>query len=137
MYQLDNFFQNHRQFVNSRSYYQLSGHTLSESELECFSCSFYSLFHLHSSACDPRDQEDINPDKRIPCGIAAATMFNDSYSLALLTSNDDDPSVENISITKTGITWASDRVCILTSYTVTSTFSFRPDISVSKESTLI
>lgn len=64
MYQLEDVYQNHRRWVQSRDYDQLSGKKIQSSALK---------------SCDPRNKDLIN--NTIPCGIAAASFFTDKYNL--------------------------------------------------------
>ncbi|XP_052208156.1 ALA-interacting subunit 3 [Diospyros lotus] len=82
-YQLDNFYQNHRRYVKSRSDEQLKD---KKSENE-------------TSGCDPEDKSHGLPI--VPCGLIAWSLFNDTYSL----SRNNQP----LNITKKGISWKSDR----------------------------
>ncbi|KAG4399048.1 hypothetical protein GLYMA_08G163800v4 [Glycine max] len=82
-YQLDNFYQNHRRYVKSRSDEQLRDHREENS----------------TNACKP---EDIANGKAIvPCGLIAWSLFNDTYSF----SRDN----KNLTVNKNGISWKSDR----------------------------
>ncbi|KAG4947650.1 hypothetical protein AAZX31_15G245900 [Glycine max] len=82
-YQLDNFYQNHRRYVKSRSDEQLRDRREENS----------------TSACNP---EDIANGKAIvPCGLIAWSLFNDTYSF----SRDN----KNLTVNKNGISWKSDR----------------------------
>jgi len=81
-YQLDNFYQNHRRYVKSRSNQQLMGeHITSESEL---------------SDCDPLITVE-NGDILSPCGLIANSFFNDVINLTTHTMSESD------------ISWKSDR----------------------------
>lgn len=65
-YQLTNFYQNHRRYVNSRSFAQLRGEDSSSSNLE---------------DCEPqktRDGKTINP-----CGLIASSYFTDTFEAAI------------------------------------------------------
>ena len=98
-YQLDNFYQNHRRYVKSRSNKQLLGNLLTEDELTD-DCSpivlnkdigrFYSV-----------DQNTLlDPDlPAFPCGLVAKSLFNDTFTLEKV--GDSDP----ITMTTTGIAW--------------------------------
>lgn len=81
-YELVNFFQNHRKYVDSFSYEQLKGDDLDEEEL---------------TTCDPvvtMDDLEKKPehlfgglsldddDVANPCGLIAKTVFNDTFVLA-------------------------------------------------------
>ncbi|KAL8469351.1 hypothetical protein ACS0TY_032250 [Phlomoides rotata] len=83
-YQLDNFYQNHRRYVKSRSDQQLRN-TGDERD---------------TSACDP---EDTTPDGQpiVPCGLIAWSLFNDTYGFVR--------NNQNLTVNKGGISWKSDR----------------------------
>lgn len=101
-YQLDNFYQNHRRYVKSRSFDQLKGNYLTVDKI--------------SSDCDPivrvKDLGDkiknLNGDildgeaPAIPCGLVAKSVFNDRYTLKSADGN-------NVTISETGIAWESDK----------------------------
>lgn len=82
-YQLDNFYQNHRRYVKSRSDQQLKDRS-SEDE---------------TSSCEPEDK--VNGTVIVPCGLIAWSLFNDTYSF---TRNN-----VQLTVNKTGISWKSDR----------------------------
>ncbi|XP_061346782.1 ALA-interacting subunit 3-like isoform X2 [Gastrolobium bilobum] len=82
-YQLDNFYQNHRRYVKSRSDEQLRD-TSDESS---------------TSTCKPEDIANGKPI--VPCGLIAWSLFNDTYSF----SRDN----KNLTVNKKGISWKSDR----------------------------
>ncbi|KAL6975036.1 ALA-interacting subunit 3 [Sarracenia purpurea var. burkii] len=82
-YQLDNFYQNHRRYVKSRSDEQLKS---PDSENE-------------TSTCKPEDT--ANGLSIVPCGLIAWSLFNDTYSF----SNNN----QHLTVNKKGISWKSDR----------------------------
>lgn len=83
-YQLDNFYQNHRRYVKSRSDQQLRNRN-NENDI---------------STCKP---EDVAYDRTIvPCGLVAWSMFNDTFSFS--TNNN-----QTLPVKKKGISWKSDR----------------------------
>ena len=99
-YQLDNFYQNHRRYVKSRSNEQLMGTELSVDQL---------------SDCDPIiTNANLGKDKSFdgtplvasapafPCGLVAKSYFNDTFEI--WTTN---PS-KNITIADNDIAWESD-----------------------------
>ncbi|KAK2952536.1 putative ALA-interacting subunit 3 [Blattamonas nauphoetae] len=90
MYQLENFYQNHRRFVNSRSFDQLRGREISAYDLE---------------ECDPRPVEQ-RPAVQNPCGIAASMRFTDTY---LLNRINDDSTIEPVTLDRTNLVWKSDK----------------------------
>lgn len=82
-YQLDNFYQNHRRYVKSRSDEQLRSNK-SASEV---------------STCKPEDITNGNPV--VPCGLIAWSLFNDTYSFNI--------GNENLTVNKKDIAWKSDK----------------------------
>ncbi|XP_047951335.1 ALA-interacting subunit 1-like [Salvia hispanica] len=83
-YQLDNFYQNHRRYVKSRSDRQLWNPKAESS----------------TTPCDPEGQtSDGKPI--VPCGLIAWSLFNDTY---MLSKND-----AALQINKKDIAWRSDR----------------------------
>ncbi|KAI3703724.1 hypothetical protein L1987_73918 [Smallanthus sonchifolius] len=83
-YQLDNFYQNHRRYVKSRSDQQLRNRN-DEND---------------TSTCKPEDT--VNGTTIVPCGLVAWSMFNDTFSFS--TNNN-----VQLPVTKRGISWKSDR----------------------------
>ncbi|XP_027100987.1 ALA-interacting subunit 3-like [Coffea arabica] len=83
-YQLDNYYQNHRRYVKSRSDQQLRDR---DSEND-------------TSACKPEDKT-ANGLPIVPCGLIAWSLFNDTYSFSR--------NNQNLSVNKHGISWKSDR----------------------------
>ena len=101
-YQLDNFYQNHRRYVKSRSNEQLMGNELSVDELE---------------DCDPiKKNKDLGEnitksvdgtllvpdDPAFPCGLVAKSFFTDTFKLL-------DPSGVEVKISDDNIAWESDK----------------------------
>ncbi|KAL1349183.1 hypothetical protein HN51_025696 [Arachis hypogaea] len=82
-YQLDNFYQNHRRYVKSRSDEQLRKRG-EENE---------------TSTCKPEDM--VNGRAIVPCGLIAWSLFNDTYSFSV--------NKRNLTVNKKGISWKSDR----------------------------
>eukprot|EP01086_Lenisia_limosa_P006628 TRINITY_DN25608_c0_g1_i2.p1 TRINITY_DN25608_c0_g1~~TRINITY_DN25608_c0_g1_i2.p1 ORF type:complete len:319 (+),score=46.50 TRINITY_DN25608_c0_g1_i2:58-1014(+) len=88
-YKLTNFYQNHRRYVRSRNDEQLRGNNPSFSSME---------------DCDPRRSigDENDPTKYWnPCGLIAASMFNDTFALKK-------PDGTDVAWTKSGIAWESD-----------------------------
>lgn len=86
-YQLDNFYQNHRRYVKSRSDSQLRGDSVSGTALDVCKPEAY----LGGNSSLPID----------PCGLIAWSLFNDTYTFAAGGSN--------ITVDETNISWKSDR----------------------------
>ncbi|KAG2315594.1 hypothetical protein Bca52824_018716 [Brassica carinata] len=82
-YELENFYQNHRRYVKSRSDAQLRS-VRDENQID---------------ACKPED--DVNGLPIVPCGLIAWSLFNDTYVL----SKNNQP----LNVSKKGIAWKSDR----------------------------
>ncbi|VVB00090.1 unnamed protein product [Arabis nemorensis] len=82
-YQLENFYQNHRRYVKSRSDSQLRS----------------PKYENQISACKPED--DVGGQPIVPCGLIAWSLFNDTYIL----SRNDTP----LAINQKGIAWKSDK----------------------------
>ncbi|KAL0465833.1 ligand-effect modulator 3 family [Neurospora intermedia] len=67
-YHLDNFYQNHRRYVNSFNAKQLLGDAVSKDVID-------------GSTCKPLDLDPRGSGKVIyPCGVVANSMFNDTFS---------------------------------------------------------
>jgi len=85
-YQLDNFYQNHRRYVKSRSDAQLRKNSSASD----------------TSSCKPEDTVNGNASLPIvPCGLIAWSLFNDTYSFSRNNST--------LTVNKKGISWKSDR----------------------------
>ncbi|XP_022735698.1 ALA-interacting subunit 3-like [Durio zibethinus] len=82
-YQLDNFYQNHRRYVKSRSDSQLKDNS-----------SWNDV-----SSCKPEDMSNDQPI--VPCGLIAWSLFNDTYNFSL--------NNQQLAVNKKDISWKSDR----------------------------
>ncbi|KAL1204808.1 ALA-interacting subunit 3 [Cardamine amara subsp. amara] len=82
-YELENFYQNHRRYVKSRSDSQLRS-VKDENQ---------------TSACKPED--DVGGRPIVPCGLIAWSLFNDTYALSR--------NNQSLAVNKKGIAWKSDR----------------------------
>ncbi|KAG9144791.1 hypothetical protein Leryth_026372 [Lithospermum erythrorhizon] len=82
-YQLDNFYQNHRRYVKSRSDQQLKDAKHAD----------------ETTLCKPEDTAHGNPI--VPCGLISWSLFNDTYSFSL--------NNQQLALNKKGISWKSDR----------------------------
>mmetsp|Transcript_69521 Transcript_69521/g.81165 ORF Transcript_69521/g.81165 Transcript_69521/m.81165 type:complete len:307 (+) Transcript_69521:45-965(+) len=100
-YELDNFYQNHRTYLNSKDLPQLKGEVRSIDEL---------------TSCDPvKSVGDLYPFQRYdlngnplspwlpanPCGLIAKSMFNDTYNFT-------NPQGVQIPINEKNIAWVTD-----------------------------
>ena len=101
-YQLDNFYQNHRRYVKSRSFDQLNGNNLPVEKLnDCDPIKLNKDIGANLKAVDKVTV--LNPDApAIPCGLVAKSVFTDRYTLQL--------NGNKIDINETDISWESDRL---------------------------
>lgn len=88
-YRLTNFYQNHREYVDSYDLSQLKGRAVSANDI--------------SSDCGPLAKND-DGKPYYPCGLIANSMFNDTFSAPYSTEGD-----ANFTMTDVGISWGSDR----------------------------
>nr|XP_048331495.1 putative ALA-interacting subunit 2 isoform X2 [Ziziphus jujuba var. spinosa] len=82
-YQLDNYYQNHRRYVKSKSEQQL----------------LHGLKFNATSTCKP--QESNNGLPVVPCGLIAWSLFNDTYAFIRGRSE--------LKVNRNNIAWKSDR----------------------------
>ncbi|XP_022885522.1 putative ALA-interacting subunit 2 isoform X4 [Olea europaea var. sylvestris] len=82
-YQLDNYYQNHRRYVKSRSDKQL----------------LYGLKYDYTGSCSPEDANNGLPI--VPCGLIAWSLFNDTYSFFR--------GADALKVNRKNIAWESDR----------------------------
>lgn len=93
-YMLENFYQNHRRYVKSRSDRQLRGETgLAASDSALADCAPRAKF-------DP-DGDDSLGNTINPCGLIAWSLFNDTFKLYK-------PDGRRVPLRKRGIAWPSD-----------------------------
>ena len=90
-YELTNFHQNHRRFVKSRSDEQLAGETSAP-----------------GAFCAPQARREAEGETRAidPCGLAAWSYFNDTYSFEVSSDATSPPSP--LPVNERGIAWPSD-----------------------------
>lgn len=95
-YKLTNFYQNHRRYAKSFNTDQLSGTAVSASTLD-------------SSDCTPLETDNGKP--YYPCGLAANSLFNDTFGIPILQNviGGNDASQPYYMNNNSGIAWASDR----------------------------
>jgi len=89
-YRLDNFYQNHRRYVKSRSDKALQGAKITDT--------------ADLSTCDPLVNNGTGgiQTSYFPCGLIAGSFFNDSFTMTSA------GGVGSTSLRKDGIAWASD-----------------------------
>lgn len=81
-YELDNYYQNHRRYVKSRSDQQL----------------LYGMKYNHTSTCKPEEFNNGLPI--VPCGLIAWSLFNDTYTFIRGTTK--------LKVNRKNIAWKSD-----------------------------
>lgn len=102
-YQLNNFYQNHRRYLKSKSVSQLKGELKSVDDIkdECEpvirNSDLWKTTSFNDTPLDPNAPAN-------PCGLIARSLFNDSY---VLTTDEDGTFV--VDINPKNIAWKSDR----------------------------
>ena len=98
---MENFYQNYRQYVKSRSKTQLTGKDPSSSDLE--NCE--PIVKMKDLGRNTSVNGTFIPETAVasPCGLIAKSFFNDTYEL--FTSNG-----SKLNISETNIAWGSDKV---------------------------
>lgn len=77
-YQLENFYQNHRRYVRSRSYQQLMGQSLSADEIQTDCEPIYRNSDLSPYITKALDSSSLIPEAAAnPCGLIAKSIFTD------------------------------------------------------------
>mmetsp|Transcript_519 Transcript_519/g.887 ORF Transcript_519/g.887 Transcript_519/m.887 type:complete len:365 (-) Transcript_519:72-1166(-) len=94
-YQLENYFQNHRRYVKSRSSKQLQGDEVGEGD---------------TGDCAPQQFLGDNSSLLInPCGLIAWSLFNDTYQIQSCNWSYCEANETLVPIVSRGIAWDSDR----------------------------
>lgn len=96
-YMLEKYYQNHRRYVKSRDDNQLTGH-INDGQL--------------SKDCEPFRYQKITNQLSIeytPCGSIANSLFNDTFKIYYLKSNNK-TNIVQVNISKIDIAWNSDRM---------------------------
>jgi len=114
-YQLENFYQNHRRYVKSRSNEQLLGAALpigkEQIEEDLADCAPI-LTNAQAEVTKSVNGKILDPEgAAYPCGLVAKSVFNDTFTLY---SKDPsvpgfDPAIDNVTIDDSDIAWESDR----------------------------
>jgi hypothetical protein len=104
-YQLNNFYQNHRRYVKSKSDAQLRGQVLTASQLESECDPIITMKDLGLTNFSKDGTVLLNDTYNAvanPCGLIAKSFFNDTFTLW-------DNNNNNIKINDTGIAWEADK----------------------------
>lgn len=91
-YQLTNFYQNHRRYVNSFFDKQLAGNDVTASAVS-------------GSTCEPLKTEEGTGKPFYPCGLIANSIFNDTFYSPYSVGDEGSP----YNMSETGIAWDSDK----------------------------
>jgi len=118
-YQLDNYYQNHRRYIRSKSQSQLSGSVYYNVTEPAINKTNWETF---ATECDPittvkdlgiyktLDGTILTPDMPAnPCGLIARSVFNDTYKLQYRGS-DGVTLNTNVFINETDIAWPEDKL---------------------------
>ena len=99
LYRLDDFYQNHRRYVQSKSNAQLLGHVITA--IDALICYPYITNSDMKKTLAWDNVTTLDPNAiASPCGAIAYTFYNDTFSLTF--------NGNNIPIEQTGITWPND-----------------------------
>lgn len=93
-YQLTNFYQNHREYLRSRSNAQLKGNDITE----------YSQLTDCAPLVSVNDSKDVSMFYE-PCGLVAHSYFNDTFELTMTV----DGKEQDLELNKNNINWKSDK----------------------------
>lgn len=103
-YELNNFYQNHRRYVKSRSYAQLMGDKIDEAQAKKDCDPIITNEDMGKTVSvdgSPLNKDDI----AIPCGLIAKSLFTDKYKIF----KDENDADSEIKINSENIAWNSDR----------------------------
>lgn len=98
-YRLNNFYQNHRRYVQSMDLDQLQGKPVDNKTIQ-------------KGTCEPLTVDPDTQKAYYPCGLIANSMFNDSISSPVQVGSVNGET--EYTMTKEGIAWASDKEIIKT-----------------------
>ena len=102
-YQVNNFYQNHRRYVKSKSDDQLKGKSVSLNSIKDSGDCDPVITNADMSVTESVNHKPLNPnDVAVPCGLIAKSYFKDTFKLK-------DPNNNEIKIDSTDIAWKADR----------------------------
>ena len=102
-YRLKNFYQNHRRYISSKSYKQLKGKIMKESEIKDDCEPIILNKDIYEGVISIDGSTVLDPDGVAhPCGLIAKSFFNDTYEIKKKGGNG------SITINDTGIAWSKD-----------------------------
>ena len=102
-YQVNNFYQNHRRYVKSKSDDQLKGKSVSLKSIKDSGDCDPVITNADMGVTESVNHKPLNPnDVAVPCGLIAKSYFKDTFKLK-------DPNNNEIKIYSTDIAWKADR----------------------------
>lgn len=101
-YEIDNFYQNHRRYINSRSTQQLAGESVADSSLRTDCSPAVTNAQMDKTVGADKTTPLTAGSVAVPCGLIAKSLFNDTFLLH-------DPSNVNVTIDDQNIVWPSDK----------------------------
>ncbi|EGR30785.1 ligand-effect modulator 3 LEM3 family protein, putative [Ichthyophthirius multifiliis] len=104
-YEIDNFYQTHRKFYQSKDVLQLRGEVRSISQLS--DCEPYVTNKQMGKKTSITGKELIQDEAANPCGLIAKTYFNDTYKLYKIVDGQKNPL--KIDIDENDIAWDVDK----------------------------
>lgn len=101
-YKLENFYQNHRRYVKSRSPAQLRGTYDPDIDKVADCAPVYRMKHLFEYQRKNVNGDALKPDDvAVPCGMLAKSFFNDTYKMKYSNGT-------KVNINENGIAWSAD-----------------------------
>jgi hypothetical protein len=107
-YELGNFYQNHRRYVQSKSSPQLMGNSIDDTQREQCNPIYTNADVGRNTSVNGSPL--IPTDTAYPCGLIAKSVFNDTYILSTVDPNDAsfNANTDVISFDENQIAWKSD-----------------------------
>ena len=103
-YRLKNFYQNHRRYMKSKSYKQLKGKVMKESDIKDDCEPIILNKDIYEGVNNTNGSIVLDPNGVAhPCGLIAKSFFNDTFEIKKKGAN------ETIIINNTGIAWSKDK----------------------------
>lgn len=107
-YQIDNFYQNHRRYVKSKSDKQLNGQYLDAKTIKASGDCDPVVTNKEMGKTKSLSGKDLNPgDVAVPCGLIAKSLFDDKFEL--FNGNDTNNKSTQIEIDSKDIAWEADK----------------------------
>ena len=110
-YEIDDFYQNHRRYVKSRSEDQINGKDISLKKMKKSGDCDPVITNSEMGVSKSVNNKDLSSDDvAIPCGLIAKSYFNDVFSNWRIKSKFDDSSEDQpIYVNEKDIAWKADK----------------------------